>query len=507
LPGGTTQSRGLRVEVRGDLVRVVVEEDANYSWEELREELRARGLGGISEELEGGVRELLEAYTRFLDAVLVEDLYDVVRPGVDGRGFNFGELVGFYSLGLPASGVRVELEVVPKVGWGAYRRMVGEALEIPVLLGSRGVLRPVLSATTYQALHSPLSYSLLLLDLTREVLSAPLPRRVEEYRVVSEGSVGRPDHHATYVLRSKGYPLGVFTRLRVGAAHAPLMLLAVFHDTIARDLEELRRAVGERYQGSQRAIEGLLRELDALVLAHRTLLWTTELREHYLAYLRLRPSTAQLVGEAYRQAGFNTLLKTAVELYVSYLGRAELRHEVAGGRLNPVASSKVYELWVLSKLLKYLRGVAGPRGLVEEEAADLYLVVRAGGVRVYYNKPLRAPITTELLSGARARPAELRPDFVVESGGGALVLDAKYRRGIGREDIERLITYVVEFARPVGGVLYGSLLTLEYVQTRRASRDSSLGVRIEIEVNTLDPRRSEGEVLGTVGRVLGRLGT
>jgi hypothetical protein len=67
----------LRVEVRGDLVRVVVEEDANYSWEELREELRARGLGGISEELEGGVRELLEAYTRFLDAVLVEDLYDV----------------------------------------------------------------------------------------------------------------------------------------------------------------------------------------------------------------------------------------------------------------------------------------------------------------------------------------------------------------------------------------------------------------------------------------------
>jgi hypothetical protein len=53
-------------------------------------------------------------------------------------------------------------------------------------------------------------------------------------------------------------------------------------------------------------------------------------------------------------------------------------------------------------------------------------------------------------------------------------------------------------------VLYGSLLTLGYVQTRRASRDSSLGVRIEVEVNTLDPRRSEGEVLGTVGRVLGR---
>jgi len=195
-----------------------------------------------------------------------------------------------------------------------------------------------------------------------------------------------------------------------------------------------------------------------------------------------------------------------VKLYVSYLGRAVLRHEVAEGRLSPVASGKVYELWVLSKLLKYLRGVTGSRGLVEEEA-DLYLVVRASGVRVYYNKPLRVPITTELLSGGRARPAELRPDFVVESGRGALVLDAKYRRGIGREDVERLITYVVEFARPVGGVLYGSLLTLEYVEARRAFRDSSLGVRIEVEVNVLDPRQGGDEVLNAVGRVLGRLGT
>lgn len=93
---------------------------------------------------------------------------------------------------------------------------------------------------------------------------------------------------------------------------------------------------------------------------------------------------------------FTTLLKSVVVLYVDYLGRATLRHEVAEGRLSPVASGKVYELWVLSKLLKYLRDAVGPRGLVEEEVADLYLVVRAGGVRVYCNKPLRAPILRRL---------------------------------------------------------------------------------------------------------------
>jgi len=500
LPEGTTSSSWPRVEVRGSRVRVVVEEDRGYSWEGLRESLRSCGLGRVSEDLEAGVRELLEAYSRLLDAILVGDLYDVVKPKLDSRGFNFGEMVGVYALSL-ADGTEVVLEVVPKVGWEAYGRMVGEALETPVVLGSRGALRPVFSSVTFQALHSPLSYSLLLLDLTCEVLSAPLPRRAEEYRVVSEDSAGRPAYHDTYVLRSKGYPLGVFRRVRVGAACAPLMLLAVFHERLAGDLEELRRVLEDRYRGNLGAVEGLLRELDTLVLAHRVLLWTTVLRDHYLAYLRLRPSDSQLVGEAYRQAGFSSLLKAAVGLYVEYLGRAALLHELAEGRLNPVASSKVYEFWVLSRLLTYLRGTVGGGRLVEEEASDLYLVVSANGVRVYYNKPLEAPITTRIVG------SELRPDFVVESSRGRVVLDAKYRRELGREDVERLITYVVEYARPVNGRLYGSLLTLRdaRVRARAAARDRSLGVSVEVEVNAVDPRQSAEEVASTLGRVLGRL--
>lgn len=500
MPEGITSSSWPRVEVYGDRVRVVVEEDRGYSWEGLRESLRSCGLGRVSDELEAKVRGLLEAYSGLLEAALARDLYDIVKPRLDGRGFNFGEIVGVYAFSL-TDGTEVVLEVIPKVGWEAYGKMVGEVLEIPVVLGSRGVLKPVLSSVTFQALYSPLSYSLLLLDLTCEVLSAPLPRRVEEYRVVSEDSAGRPAYHDTYVLRSKGYPLGVFRRVRVGAACAPLMLLAVFHERLARDLEELGRVLEDRYRGNLEVVEGLLRELDTLVLAHRVLLWTTVLRDHYLAYLRLRPSDSQLVGEAYRQAGFSSLLKAVVGLYVEYLSRAALLHELAEGRLNPVASSKVYELWVLSRLLSYLKGTVGDGRLVKEEASDLYLVVGANGVRVYYNKPLEAPITTKIVG------SELRPDFVVESTKSRVVLDAKYKREIGREDVERLITYIVEYARPVNGKLYGSLLTLvdAGVRARAAARDSYLGLNIEVEVNAVDPRQSAEEVASTIGRVLGRL--
>jgi hypothetical protein len=69
---------------------------------------------------------------------------------------------------------------------------------------------------------------------------------------------------------------------------------------------------------------------------------------------------------------FTTLLKSVVVLYVDYLGRATLRHEIIEGRLNPVASGKVYELWILSKLLKYLRGVAGPRGLLRRRLTSTW---------------------------------------------------------------------------------------------------------------------------------------
>jgi hypothetical protein len=499
----TTSSSIPEVEEDGNSVRMIFEEDRFYSWEGLREGLRdsLRGfkLEDILDLVDGRVRDLLSTYSELLEKTLGVEFHDFVRPRLSSDGFNFGELVGVYSLGR-LNGKEVLLEVCPKVGWEAYERMVKEALETPVILGSRGVLKPLLSSLTYQALHSPLSYSLLLLDLTHEVLTSPLPRRVEEFKVVSEDSIGKLVNHDTYVLMSKGYPLGVFLRFRVGAAYAPLMLLARFHERVIGDLEMLKEAISERYQVSPKVIEGLLEEIDRLILNHRVILWTTPLREHYLTLLRLRPSDSQLINEAYRQAGFNILLKSIVELYNNYISKTSLLHEFIGGRskLNPVASSKVYELWVLSKILNHLRTFRSGR-FVSEEVRDLYLTVSIDGVRIHYNKGREAELLTTIL-GERV---ELRPDFIIESDNGCVVLDAKYKREIERTDIERLLTYIIEYARPINRKLQGALITL--IDTKagsyKAIRNKELGIKIEIRIHRLDPRQNKKEIVETIKEI------
>lgn len=492
-----------RVEVLEDIVKITIEEDKPYDWESLERVLEKHELASLSGSLEDEIKDLLNRYSKLLDEVVSDGAYDIVKPWFNSGSFYFGELIGTYSFGR-INDKNVLVEVVPKISWEAYKKMVEEALITPVLLGSRGVLKSILSSLTFQGLYSPLSYSVLLLDLTREVLSSPLPRRIEQYKVVSEDSVGKPLHHDTYVLMSKGYPLGVFFRLRIEVAYAPLMLLARFHKRLIEDLESLKNAIKEQYQPSSGAVENMLGEINTLVLAHKTLLWTTALREHYITLSRLNLSDGQLVSEAYRQAGFNALLKSVVELYVEYLNKSPLLHAFTQDepKLNPVASSKIYELWVLSRLLDYLKTTHKYTQLLEEEARDLYLVVNADSIKIYYNMEREAPITTSILG------SKLRPDFILKSRyGGCVVLDAKYKRRIESRDLERLLTYIVEYAEPLNNrELYGSLLTLKDTSVREPSalRDKHLGINIKVDIHRLDPRQNSDEVRSVVKKIIGK---
>jgi hypothetical protein len=103
--------------------------------------------------------------------------------------------------------------------------------------------------------------------------------------------------------------------------------------------------------------------------------------------------------------------------------------------------------------------------------------------------------------------ASLRPDYLIECSEGRAVLDAKYRRVIELEDIERLATYVIEFAKSVKGKLYGALIILldTRVRKQRGSRDRSLGTEIEVEVLRVDPRQGDQEVMNTLSKAISLL--
>lgn len=143
---------------------------------------------------------------------------------------------------------------------------------------------------------------------------------------------------------------------------------------------------------------------------------------------------------------------------------------------------------------------------VEHPSRDKYdvnhIVVNADPAKIYFNTEFDAPITTSITGG------RLRPDFrfEVRSNHRCIVLDAKYKRQIDTGDHERLLAYVLEYAEPVNGELYGAFVTLEDTEVKKthASRDIG-GVRVSIHVHLLDPRQNEKEINNTIEKILEKI--
>jgi len=133
----------------------------------------------------------------------------------------------------------------------------------------------------------------------------------------------------------------------------------------------------------------------------------------------------------------------------------------------------------------------------------MYLTIEANDFVIECNMRKRK----RLKIAGIAPKASLRPDYLIEYSEGRAVLDAKYRRVIELEDIERLATYIIEFAKPVKGKLYGAIITLLDTRVRklRGSRDRSLGTEIEVEVLRVDPRQGDQEVMNTLSKAISLL--
>jgi len=495
-----------RLEVSNNVVKVFVEEDTVYELSDLENAFRKHRLGNIYNEFENSLKSFLKSYTRLVIEVVREsklDLFDIVLPRIGKERILFGEFVGEYIIGSLDDKV-FALVIEPKVGWNAYKRMVVESLEIPAILGIRGVLKPLIANATVFGIYSPISYSILLTELTLQILSSPLPRTVEEYKIVSSGVVGKPDPHDTYVLMSRGLPLAVFRRLRIRVTNAPLMLLARFHEMLAQDLQHLLESIVERFSGREEVVNSIVEEIQRLIDIHTALIWATELREHLIAFHRMGLAETRLVEEAYREAGFSTLLKKVIDLFVEYLNKAALMHRFEESKLNPIPSSKLYELWILSKLVEHLKNLG--KTLSIRRAADMYLSIEANGVTLHYNLPRRR----KLRIASIAPKASLRPDYTIRIGkDGEIVLDAKYKRRIELEDIERLATYIIEFAKPVKNKLYATIITLQDTETgkEKGYRNKNLGTEIEVEILRIDPRQKDEEITTTLSKVTRMLTT
>ncbi len=469
-----------------------LKEDKRYNYEEFAKQVRE----GVGITLGSPcLEELFDAVRRFVDGTLrpaieslkVKDL-DVESPPPIARRdwFNLGQWIGFFDVGGPLCGFdSVTLKVEPKVGWGKFRYMVRESLEIPAIIGFESLAPILANLMPYSDNVVDIIYSDLAYRYTEMALRGPLPRIVEEMVVLSEGQLGRVDVVRTLKLRVAGSQLIASRRTRLAYAHMPLILVARFHYILLKRLNKIVEDL-ERIGGHE-VLRGVLERIEMLRRRHAYILTLTPIAAYLDLALRADVDDSVLVREARARSGVNTWLRALADLYESYNSRlagVEVRRELP---LQLLPSSKVFELWVLKLIMEAL----GIDGGVRVERVDLGLTIGANGVKLHYNKPYREG---RLLRGLRGllKDGALRPDYVVERKGEVVVADAKYKVRISVGDVERMTAYIVDLATPLradGERLIGVLvmLTGNKPRTSKVVADEELTTKHELRVAHVNP--------------------
>lgn len=485
-----------------------LKEDKWYDPEEFAKQVR-EGVGitlgnSCLEELFDGVRRYVDGTLRpTVKSLIVKDL-DVESPPPTARRdkFNFGQWVGFFEVEGPLCDFdSVIVEVKPKVGWNKFKYMVEQSLKIPAIIGFESLAPTLANLVPYSDYVVDIVYSDLAYRYTEMALRDPLPRIVEDMVVVSEGQLGRVDVVRTLKLRVAGLQLIASRRTRLAYAHLPLTLVARFH---YRLLVRLNKIVGDlERMGGHEVLRGILGQIEMLRRRHAYILTLTPIAAYLDLALRADVEDSVLVREARARSGVNTWLRALADLYESYNSRlagVEVRRELP---VQPLPSSKVFELWVLKLIVEAL----GVNGGVRVERVDSGLTIGANGVKLHYNKPYREG---RLLRGLRGllKDGALRPDYVVERKGEVVVADAKYKVRISVGDVERMTAYIVDLATPLradGERLIGVLVVLtgNKPRTSKVVADEELTTKHELRVAHVNPgEKHKLDNLKTVKEVL-----
>jgi hypothetical protein len=415
-----------------------------------------------------GLRSAIETTLRSVYGV--RGIIDISLPRVNEHEHSIftGEFAGDFLI-TRYNDISVILRVEPKIGWRAYSKMLSETKEsISEIISETGVLEPLIGNLYYPLLSTPLSYSILLLRLTELILSSTPPKKTVKIEILSEDVVGKPVISKTLKYAMQGSTYGVFERTRVEPHDAPLMLLAKFHYELSQGLSDMERVLYESMPTENRDSLFMLiaEKIEVLRKLHIEYLTTPPLNQAYNALIRKQLTDAELIQETRRASRVNPYYSLLVDLYEMYISKTGLIHEYsARGLIIPCASSKIYELWILTRIINCLRENR-KRLIKSKNSDDLFAVFQVNGFEVAFNEPQTGPIIQDLIkSNLLPKSAHLRPDFIIKRGEVSIVFDAKYKDKLATRDIVTLLAYIAEFASPIEYegemVLLGGLYKLQ----------------------------------------------
>ncbi|MGB9816428.1 MAG: hypothetical protein ACPLQS_02375 [Desulfurococcaceae archaeon] len=500
--------------IREELEKAINEEIKQSG---LNRDLIGIGPGEIVEKVAGFLVELRNAIDKSISEIYGERGFrDISVPRVDEDKVNPGEFAGNF-LVYSSGRSDIVLHVEPKIGWDGYIKMLRETRQsIDLFARETGVLEPLLGNFYYPSLSSPISYSILLLRLTELILSSTPPKKTVKLEVLSEGVVGRPIVARTIKYILQGNPFGVYERIRIEPHDYPYMLLARFHHELSSRLGEVLETLREALEKEE--FYGLIAEkLGILQGLHVHYLTTPPLHQAFNILIRENIPDHELIQEARKASRVNLYFGLLADLYEMYLSDIGLIHEyVEKGAIVPSASSKIYELWVLTRIVGFLEEKHGTMPSVDKYK-DLYLVLKSKNVRLMYNMPQYGFFTRKLKdSKLLYAPYRIRPDFIVEAEKESIketvVYDAKYKVKLSMSDLVKLLAYIAEFSTPVvensekllTGAFYKLCMKPSCVVEYHSPivKNHALPMKVVIHLYALDPRMPDDWVNAVVEQSL-----
>jgi hypothetical protein len=471
--------------------RLQLEEDTKYSFNKFRNRVR-KDFGNYL--ADSCINELFESIKKYISTTIRPTIRSIKKdlrtldieslpPRTGDNWFNFGQWVGLFKLSEPVCDID-SIIVKPKVGEENFRYMVNEALSLPAMFGLETLSVILTNIIPYRDDILPVLYSDIAYKYTEMALRGPLPRIVEDVIMISEGQLGRIDVNETLKLISKGAQLIASHRSKLNQAYMPMILIAKFHYMLLKGIDNLISKIE-----SVKELSLIKAKLELLKARHSYILTSTPISAYLDLALSANIEDSVLIRETRARSGVNTWLKAIADLYESYnsqvAGIEPFKPELP---LQLIPSSKVFELWALRIIIEAL-GIS--KGNVKLE--DAGLIIEDKDLKLHYNTAYsEGRLSKELRSRMLIKDGELRPDYRVERRGEITVADAKYKDKLSTQDMERIITYIVDIATPLktnGDRLVGVLILLTKKEPKISNivGDRELTTKHELRIVRVNP--------------------
>ncbi len=387
-------------------------------------------LGDLAECVKSAANALRAWVSAWLKVVYNVESHVEVGVALPEVGDKWAVFYGFVGRIECTNGVVV---VEPKVEWEGFNRMLGEVVDfwghLPAYLHGVSPLA-VLASAFFPGGSVAVFYSPIVLDLTSKFLSTFKLLSLDRVLIASGGVVGRPNMAETLKLMRRGVSMGVFVRFRLVEDLASAAVFRALNEVVKIDLEEVVKTLQNAVEDG-RLVEPLISELRRLVSAHEEVL-------RRLSATRGIVVTREVLRRVREQGRVNPVITAGVELYLSYLAQRRLLQKAGGGYFQFISTHKLYELWVLTKVLKYL----GESWHVKSFS------LKAGGRFVRDHVEVEYDVTRPSKLRGLVGGAYIRPDVVINDNSRVFVFDAKYKDEVSEEDLGRLLLYIAEVSQP-----------------------------------------------------------